>query len=193
MSRPALSRSEAKAERTDLLLRSASRLFAARGYDSVSIGEVAAEAGVSGPAIYRHFRGKSALLTDILVDISQRLLDGGASRAAVAASPRDALLALLDFHADFSLTEPDRIRIYERELAHLDAADARRVRRLQRRYVDIWVAQLQALDAALDESTALFKVQATIGLLNSTPYTRRRQVADQKQVLTDMARRALAL
>ena len=55
-------RSRMKAERRQQLVRAASRLFAERGFRSVSMEDLAAEAGVSGPAIYRHFASKEALL-----------------------------------------------------------------------------------------------------------------------------------
>ena len=41
--------------------RAALELFAANGVDGVSIGEVAARAGVSQGALYRHYRSKEAL------------------------------------------------------------------------------------------------------------------------------------
>jgi len=52
--------------------------------------DLAAEAGVSGPAIYRHFASKEALLADLLIDVSEQLLEQGTTRATNE-SPFDAL------------------------------------------------------------------------------------------------------
>src|SRR3954453_8860944 len=45
----------------DRVERSATQLFAARGVDGVSIGDIAAEAGVSQGALYRHYPSKEDL------------------------------------------------------------------------------------------------------------------------------------
>lgn len=70
-------RVRAKADRQAALLREAARLFAARGFDGVSLEDLGASVGVTGPAIYRHFSSKRALLGAILVRVSEELLDGG--------------------------------------------------------------------------------------------------------------------
>lgn len=83
-------RDRAKAERRTALLAAAARLFAGRGFDGVTLGDIGEAAGVSGPAVYRHVAGKQALLGAILVDVSERLLLGGhgvAVAAPLAAAP----------------------------------------------------------------------------------------------------------
>lgn len=70
-------RDRAKADRRAALLAAAARLFAERGFDGVTLGDIGEAAGVSGPAVYRHVASKQALLGAILVDVSERLLDGG--------------------------------------------------------------------------------------------------------------------
>ena len=188
-----VSRRTAKAARTDSLLNAASRLFADRGFHGVSIEQLAQAVGISGPALYRHFSSKGALLAEVLRDISQRLLDGGMARVSAAASPQDALRSLIDFHTDFSLTEPERIRVQDRDFANLSADAAHDVRHLQREYIELWVDVLQDCDATLDGPIARLKVQACFGLLNSTPHSARGgDRASAKSVLTEMALAALA-
>ncbi|WP_285138285.1 TetR/AcrR family transcriptional regulator [Microbacterium sp. lyk4-40-TSB-66] len=82
-------RDRAKAERRAALLAAAARLFAERGYDGVTLGDIGEAAGVSGPAVYRHVAGKQALLGAILVDVSERLLHGGRGVASAGAPTRD--------------------------------------------------------------------------------------------------------
>lgn len=157
--------------RREQLLGAAARLMADRGYHGVSINDIGAAAGVSGPAVYKHFPSKQAILTELLVGISERLLAEGTSRAAAAADPDEALDALVRWHVSFALGYPELIRIQDRDLASMEDAAARLVRRLQRRYVEIWVTQLRARDPALAEDAARATVHATFGLLNSTPYS----------------------
>ena len=86
-------------------------------------------------------------------------------------TPGAALDGLVEFHLDFTLGEPDLIRIQDRDLSQLPAAALRQVRRSQRQYVEIWVRVLRDLNAGLDESDARLMAHAAFGLLNSTPYS----------------------
>jgi AcrR family transcriptional regulator len=155
----------------ELILREATRLFASRGYSGVSIGDIGAAAGISGPAIYRHFPGKDAVLATILVDISERLLDGARERLADAGSPMAAVDALIDFQATFALDQPELITLQDRDLHNLDADDRRTVRRLQRSYVELWVAQIRELAPESSAEEARATTHAVFGLLNSTPHS----------------------
>ena len=69
-------RATAKAHRRQQLLDAAAHLFAERGFNGVSIEELGAAAGVSGPALYRHFPSKEAMLGELLIGASQRLRRG---------------------------------------------------------------------------------------------------------------------
>jgi AcrR family transcriptional regulator len=142
-------RSGAEASRRDVLLERAGHLFAARGFRGVSVHEIGAAAGITGPGIYRHFPSKEALLGAVLVSISERLLAGGRVRRDAASDPAAALEALVEFHTDFALDHPELITVQDREFAHLPAEDRHRVRRLQRAYVEIWVEALCAATPGL--------------------------------------------
>ena len=74
---PTTQRSQAKENRRQALLASAAALFAVDGFNRVSLEDLGAAAGVSGPAVYRHFPGKQAVLGALLLSVSQDLLDGG--------------------------------------------------------------------------------------------------------------------
>ena len=80
-------RSRAKSDRRSQLIAAAERLIAENGYLAVRLEDIGAAAGVSGPAIYRHFPNKEALLTELLVGISTRLLAGAAPADAAALPP----------------------------------------------------------------------------------------------------------
>ena len=164
-------RSRAKSDRRSQLIAAAERLVAERGFLAVRLEDIGAAAGVSGPAIYRHFPNKEALLVELLVGISTRLLAGAAAVVAAAADPEAALDGLIEFHLDFALGEPDLIRIQDRDLGHLPAPAKRQVRKAQRQYVEIWVDVLRRLGGALSEVDARLMAHAAFGLLNSTPHS----------------------
>ena len=69
----------------------------------MSVADLGAACGVSGPAIYKHFASKDAVLAEMLVSISQELLAVGRARVAAAPDAVAALVSLVDWHAGFAL------------------------------------------------------------------------------------------
>jgi AcrR family transcriptional regulator len=193
MTTPPTARDRAKAARADSLLQEAARLFAERGYPGVSLEDIGSAVGVSGPAVYRHFAGKQALLGTVLVKVSEDLVSGGSRVAASASEDEGRMLALIGFHVDFALTHADVIRVQDRDLAHLSAEDRAEVRRLQRIYIDLWISALAELREAPADELRL-RVQACFGLINSTPHSTRSAIRSKKStatILTAMAHAAL--
>lgn len=193
MTTPITARDRAKAERSDALLSAAATLFADRGFSGVSLEDIGAAVGVSGPAVYRHFTGKQALLGALLVGVSRDLVAGGTAVSEAASDDEDRVRALIGFHVDFALGHAPVIRVQDRDLAHLSDEDRTEVRRLQRAYIQLWMSALAALrDVPPDELR--LRVQAGFGLINSTPHSTRsasRAQAATAAVLADMAYAAL--
>jgi AcrR family transcriptional regulator len=176
--------------RRQQILTVAAQLFARRGFHGVSISDLGAAVGISGPALYRHFPGKEALLTELLVGISEHLLTGGRAIAAASEDAHEVLTGLIGFQADFARREPELIVVQDRDLASLPTAERRRVRQLQRTYVEIWVDTLRAIHPHLPVESARTAAHGAFGLLNSTPHAgpRDRRVAE---LLAHMALTAL--
>src|SRR3954452_10440221 len=200
--------------RREQILRAAAQLLEERGSRNVGVDDVGAAVGVTGPAIYRHFAGKDAMLAEMLLRISERLLAGGTERVAAAgadpqapppglpplprdpaagADPEAQLRALVDFQVDFALDNPALITVHDRDLGSLPDADAAQVRRLQRRYVEVWVTVLARLHPTADAATCRARAHAVFGLINSTPHSAGRlDRAATARLLADMAWAAAA-
>jgi AcrR family transcriptional regulator len=157
--------------RREEILDIAVGLFASRGYHGVSMDDIGAAAGVTGPALYHHFAGKEAMLVAALTPVSERLLSGGRARvAAYADAPKAALEALVEFHVAFALANPAVIAMQLHELDRLPDESRRQIRRLQRLYVEVWVDVLTALRPELSAPEARVLAHAAFGLMNSTPF-----------------------
>lgn len=164
-------RDRAKADRHRSLLRAAARLFAEKGFSGVSLEELGAAVGVSGPAVYRHFANKQALLAEILIGVSERLLSGGREVVAGQTDARTRLVKLVDFHVDFALADADVIRVHDRDLASLTAEHRTTVRELQRSYVTVWTDTLGKLHPHRTDDELRVRAHACLGLINSTPHS----------------------
>jgi AcrR family transcriptional regulator len=179
--------------RREEILAAAAALFARRGFHGVTIDDIGAAAGMSGPGIYRHFPGKDAVLAEMLVGISERLLAEGSRRAEAAADAGAALDALLDWHVSFALSQPDLITVQERELANVPEPARRKIRRLQRLYVEEWVTVTSELSPLASPARLRTAMHAMFGLLNSTPHSASELPRDDVAALLHaMARAALA-
>ena len=143
-----------RSRRRDELLAIAADLFAERGFSGVTVDDIGAAAGVSGPALYHHFDGKEAVLGEMLLAISQHLLAGGrALRDSIA--PEQLLEELIEMHVDFAVDQRALITVHFRDLPHARADDQRRIKSLQRLYVEIWVQALVERTPGLTANIAL--------------------------------------
>lgn len=188
--------------RRQQILSTAADLFAARGFHGVSMGDIGAAVGVSGPALYKHFAGKEDILGQCLLHASDQLLAGArellsdGARAAGRTSgdavvPEAALDDLIARHADFALDNPALIVVQEREWGALGADTRAQVRKHQLAYVEVWCDALRPLRPDLSAPQARAAVQAAFGLLNSTPHSARIGRDAMRSLLTRMARAAL--
>ena len=58
--------------RADAILDAATRLLAGRGFDLMTMDDVALEVGISKPSLYKHFKSKEELVGEAMI----RLIDG---------------------------------------------------------------------------------------------------------------------
>ena len=184
---------EVATSRREQILATAASLFAARGFHGVSVVDIGAACGISGPALYKHFASKDAVLAEMLTSISERLLEVGTQRVQDASSPADAVGSLVDWHVDFALRQRSLIVVQDRDWESLPPAARERVRGLQRAYVDLWAAQLRLVDQGLALDAARAQAHALFGLINSTPHSGLLPDTEMRDLLSRMALRSLGL
>lgn len=186
-------RPEETPTRREQILATAADLFAARGFHGVSVADLGAACGVSGPALYKHFASKDAMLAEMLVTISETLLAEGRSRVASAEGPREALEALVEWHIEFAIGHRALIVVQDRDWSNLPDEARERVRALQRAYVDVWATQVRRHDTTMSPEASRTRAHVLFGLLNSTPHSGRLPDPQMHDVLRDMAHGALGL
>jgi AcrR family transcriptional regulator len=179
--------------RREQILDTAATLFAERGFHGVSVVELGAACGISGPALYKHFESKDAMLAEMLVDISEELLRVGRERSAGAADANEALRALVSWHVDFALRHKPLIVLQDRDWASLPGDARERVRSLQRKYVELWGDRIRELHPDLTPKKCRAMAHATFGMINSTPHSAMLPETEMAALLESMALAALAV
>lgn len=178
-------------DRHEQILSTAATLFARDGYHGVSVNDLGAACGITGPAIYKHFRGKQAILSIMLLSISEELLTEGRRRVRSSSTDREALEALVDWHVEFALNNKAVIVVQDRDWSALPVESREKVRETQRKYVELWVKVLRALHADLAPKPARAMAHAAFGLINSTPHSAVLPEEHMRPVLVRMALGAL--
>ncbi|MDP2014551.1 MAG: TetR/AcrR family transcriptional regulator [Actinomycetota bacterium] len=114
-------------ERREQLITIARRLFAAKGFESVSVEEIAAKADVSKPVVYEHFGGKEGLyavivdreMNDLLLTISEALNPTVDTPMNARILLERAAMALFDYIE----ADPDGFRILVRDAPTMRESD----------------------------------------------------------------------
>src|SRR5258708_559134 len=141
-------RERKKARTRRLIADTAARLFAERGYEHVTVSDVAREAEVAEQTVYNYFPTKEQLVTDREGQIESQLCDLIRSRPPAmtpAAAIRDFVLESV---AGIRSTPP---KLWRGELGYL-AAISPAVHRLALELID---RQAAALAAAISDTTAV--------------------------------------
>lgn len=131
------------ADRREQLLQSAAKCFARYGYRGTTTARIAAEAGVSQPIIYRHFKTKQDLFIALIDKVGDDVFKNWQEATQQARTPLEKLQTLLYrnpatadpwtaavyqllFHASLEVSEPaiqqairDHYQRYVRSLASI--------------------------------------------------------------------------
>lgn len=146
------------------ILDAAARLFYARGFHGVGVDEIGVAAGVTGPAIYRHFRNKDEILATLFDQAMDRLLQLAGPRRE---DPWEELRALVRAQAEFALRDRELLSVYSREDRSLAEPSRRRLHRRQRQHVERWVDTLARCYPKRGKDELTSAAYAMIGLLLS--------------------------
>lgn len=103
-------------ERREQLLRVGRTLFADKGYEAVTVEEIAAEASVSKPVVYEHFGGKEGLYA-VVVDREMADLLARIEAALQPDRPKMMLQSVVLAWLDYISTETEGFRVLVRDSA----------------------------------------------------------------------------
>jgi AcrR family transcriptional regulator len=112
------------------IIRAAARAFSERGYYPVGVDEIAAEVGISGPALYRHFRNKYALLVAAAEEGARHLLKVALAADDPQLDPAQRLDALIRAMSEHTIEIRREAGLYRWERRYLERADRIRIRKI---------------------------------------------------------------
>ena len=108
--------------RREEIIKSATRLFARKGFCQTAVSEVAKEAGVAQGTVFHHFKSKQNLLTAICDDLILEYIKGIREAASGGETGWEAVERVLSFSQEFRKTRSESLVVAFRETG----ADERR-------------------------------------------------------------------
>jgi AcrR family transcriptional regulator len=109
-----------KAERKRELVAVAKQLFLKHGYQDTTTEKIARAAGVSEPALYRHFDSKRVLFLEVLQEIREATLNRWRAETAGLTDPLAKLHAIGDMYLGSTREHAVEFRIMHRTLIETD-------------------------------------------------------------------------
>ncbi len=150
------------------LAEAAAGLFGKHGYHAVGVVDIAAAAGVTGPALYRHFQNKQDVLGFVLLTGVDQLAERVHRVVADAADdPACGLRPLLLAAAEVSIDQRELTALWRWQGRHLHPGDQKEIRRRAGALLGQWLTGLRGLRPELDADEANLLCFAALSVFGS--------------------------
>lgn len=150
-------------ERRGRILDAAAELFHVNGYATTSIDAIGARAGVTGPAVYRHFPSKQELLLELLeLAVGKALGDGSAERLADPGARLAAMVRNIVVHA---LAERALIGLLYAVHDRGATSERQKLGRIRATVVERWSRTLNEARPELQPAEAATYVEAAMSVV----------------------------
>jgi AcrR family transcriptional regulator len=178
--------------RHDETLAVAARLFAARGYNGVGVDEIGEAVGATGPALYRYFPNKQAILDTVCLEFGERVLDRTREAVSLGGTPKHTLERLVQMRADVAFrTEGLVFVIFHAEARNLSEQARGRYAAMTELYRAEWLRLLAQLRPQASTTELHVAFHAVHNLIGYTAF--QEQAIDEEVLKPHLARMAVAV
>jgi len=136
--------------RKEQILEEAARLFGRRGYHATSMRDIGEATGMLAGSLYAHISSKEDLLFEIVLQAANQFLDRLESLRPLDLSPEERLRRAMRAHVGVVADNLDEAWVFHHEWKALTGERRDEVRRLRRRYEQLWDEIVRGLPGAAD-------------------------------------------
>jgi AcrR family transcriptional regulator len=167
-------------KRKEEMIAVAARMFRERGYNAVSMRDIAAEMDMKAASLYNHIRSKQEILELIVIDIAEEFTRGMREISTSDASVKEKLRALIDLHVELTLRDPDEMACVNSDWMHLEKEKKAYFLKMRHEYEQCFTSMLtHGMESGeikiLDTDIAMFAFLSTLRTLHLR-YGKRRNV-----------------
>jgi TetR/AcrR family transcriptional regulator, cholesterol catabolism regulator len=151
-------------ERQQLLLTSAVKVFADKGFHATSMREISRESGMSLAGIYHYVSGKTELLFLIQDRCFSQVIAGARAAISQEITAADRLRAFIHHHVEFFTAHMPEMKVLSHEEDELTGTRRAQVRKQKREYVNLLIGLLEQVTTAdVNRQVAAY---ALFGMIN---------------------------
>ncbi|HET7120748.1 MAG TPA: TetR/AcrR family transcriptional regulator [Solirubrobacterales bacterium] len=158
--------------RRRVVVATAARLFAERGYDGTSMSELTAATGLAAGGLYHYIEGKDDLLIAICDELLEPLLERAREIVATGAPPVEQLRELVRAWVAHVVEHRDHMLVFTQERGAIERQPRwRRVRSQRKAFekiLDDVLARGEA-DGSMSFADRRLSLLALLGMVNYTP------------------------
>ena len=106
--------------RKEEIIQVAAKLFKNKGYNAVTMRDLAKALGIKAASLYNHIDSKQAILQNIILNIAEDFTQGMDSVLEQENSSIDKLRALIGLHVRIAVNNPDGLAALNSDWMHLE-------------------------------------------------------------------------
>jgi AcrR family transcriptional regulator len=136
------------------ILDAARKVFARRGFEGATVGEIAEAAGLAKGTVYLYFPSKREIYLAAVRQGMSRLLDQLKRNLALAPAPAAKVRAFIETRVRYAEANRDMVKIYHSEFGNFGPTH------LTREFRSLYLEQVKTLGAVLEDAAAGGQIRA---------------------------------
>ena len=101
----------------------ASRLFKEKGYNAVSMRDIALAMGIKAASLYNHIQGKQEILSTLILEVAQEFTLGMNTVMLSTATPTEKITSVIELHIDITVNYSEGLAALNNDWMHLENDD----------------------------------------------------------------------
>jgi len=122
--------------RKEEIIHQAAQLIKEKGYNAVSMRDLAQELGIKAASLYNHITGKQEILSILIINLAEQFTAAMESISEESISPLQKIKKLIELHIDITVNQSDALAALNNDWMHLEKEDLQYFLTLREAYED---------------------------------------------------------
>lgn len=109
--------------RKDEIIEVASHLFKEKGYNAVSMRDIAQSMGMKAASLYNHIEGKQEILSTLILNVAIEFTNGMEAVVANNSKPVEKIKEVIELHIDITVNQSEALAALNNDWMHLENDD----------------------------------------------------------------------